>query len=241
VRGRAESEAAAHACADLAAAVLASALGLRARAQVRPLPAVEGGGFAYDVAASRERPRGSHAPHAVRFIVIDDAAALIQSNPFVRLAVGGTLAVPSAARSADALWAELPAYVKAIAFDRRARVLGWQPPPRRDDGVEATWMMASAVAGLAVAMAQDSPRSLDASLVAREVEDALHTAFANAAHAGLPSPPEARRAEMAKEGASTARAVFEAHVEVPRATVERDEEAVRFGRKDARAQAPPRS
>jgi len=36
-------------------------------------------------------------------------------------------------------------------------------------------------------------------------------------------------------GAETARRAFESHVVVPRATVERDEESIRLGRRDPRA------
>jgi hypothetical protein len=42
------------------------------------------------------------------------------------------------------------------------------------------------------------------------------------------------------KGAEAARTAFETHVVVPRATVERDEEAIRLGRRDARASQPPR-
>jgi hypothetical protein len=238
MRGRAQDEPLASACADLCLAVLASTLGLRARAVVRPLGKAEGAGYAFDIVAGQERPRGSHTPETVRCILVDDAAALIQNNPFLRLGAGGILAVPTAARSADAFWAELPAYVKAIAHDRRARVIGWQAP--RDAGGDAAagrWLTASAVAGLAVALAAGGTRSVDGSLVEREVADALRAAFADGAADALPSP--SRRETLLAEGGKAARAAFESHVEVPRATVERDEESVRFGRKDARASVPP--
>jgi hypothetical protein len=69
---------------------------------------------------------------------------------------------------------------------------------------------------------------VDASLVAREVADALRVAVGPSHEAWVP------------RGAEAARRAFEANVEVPRATVERDQESIRLGRRDARASVPPR-
>ncbi len=40
--------------------------------------------------------------------------------------------------------------------------------------------------------------------------------------------------EVAARGARTAREAFGAHVEVPRATIDREDDGVRLGRRDAR-------
>lgn len=208
------------AAADLCTAVLASALGARTRVAVRALAGEEGGGFAFDLTAGRERPRGSHAPHAMRVVALEDAGALARGNPLARLATGGLLAVPTGHRSADALWAEVPPWAKAVVFDRGARVVGWSAPSPQD----SPWAAASAFAGIALAAAAADralagSRALDAAAVAREVGDALRTAGQDA---------------MAERGAQLAREAFEAHIEVPRATIERDDDGVRLGRRDAR-------
>src|SRR5262249_1409479 len=70
MRGRVRDARTAEACAELCTSVLHSALGLRARGSVRAVPAAEGDGFAFDVVASRERPRGAHAPEAVRVVAL---------------------------------------------------------------------------------------------------------------------------------------------------------------------------
>lgn len=218
-------------CADLCVAVLGSTLGLHARATVRPLAPIEGGGYAVDLAAGRRRPRGTHAPHAVRVIALDDPATLVANNPLARLARGGTIALPSAQRSADGVWSELPAWVKAIAFDRRANVVAYERPA---PGTHPTWRHAAALAAIALveagrAAGSRAERAVDPSLVAREVAEAVRGALADAADADT----------VAVAAGETARRCFEAHVDVPRATIERDEEAIRLGRKDARAGAAP--
>jgi pyruvate/2-oxoacid:ferredoxin oxidoreductase alpha subunit len=209
------------AAADLCTAVLASALGARTRVAVRALAPEEGGGFAFDLTAGRDRPRGSHAPHAVRVVALEDAGALARGNPLARLAMGGLLAVPTGHRSADALWAEVPPWAKAVVFDRSARVVGWSAPAPQD----SPWLGASAFAGIALAAAAADrtlagSRALDAAAVAREVSDALRTAGQQA---------------IAERGAQLARQAFEAQIEVPRATIEREDDGVRLGRRDARA------
>jgi hypothetical protein len=213
------------AAADLCAAVLASALGLRTRVAVRMLREEEGGAFAFDLHAGRERPRGGHAPHAVRVLAVDDARVLERGNALLRLAGGGLVALPTGQRSADALWAEVPAWAKAIVFDRGARVVGWSPVLVAD----SPWPLAAGFAGLALAEASTErslagARAIDAATVEREVSEAL-------GHAG------ADAAALAADCARAARAAFEARIEVPRATIDREDDGVRLGRRDARAPA----
>jgi pyruvate-ferredoxin/flavodoxin oxidoreductase len=234
MRGRVRDAATAEACAELCAAVVSSALGLHVRASVRRLRAdspsgSEGDGYAFDLLASRDRPRGVHAPHAVRLIAVEDATMLSGPSPLARLGDEGILAVPTQQRSADAVWAEIPAYVKAIVFDRRAHVVGWVPPEESDPKTRS-WLVAAAFGGLALASAagRTGRAPVDGSLVAREVAEALRAALGPAGE------------EIVTRGAEVARRAFEAHVVVPRATVERDEESIRLGRRDVRASQPPR-
>jgi pyruvate/2-oxoacid:ferredoxin oxidoreductase alpha subunit len=232
MRGRVRDALTAQACSELCAAVVSSTLGLHVRASVRGVLASEGEGYAFDLLASRDRPRGAHAPHAVRLVAIEDPAMFAPASPLARLADGGILAIPTHQRSADAVWGELPAYAKAIVFDRHAHVVGWTPSDDTDPKTRP-WLTAAAFAGLALASAagRTGRAPVDGSLVAREVAEALRAALG----AGAP-----RAEAFIKRGADAAREAFEAHVEVPRATVERDEEAVRLGRRDARASQPPR-
>ena len=230
MRGRVKDLATAEACAELVSSVLVSALGLRARATARPLPAAEGDGFAFDIHASRERPRGSHAPHAVHVVALDEASALIRGNVLLRLSDGGVLVVPTEQRTADGVWNEVPPYVKAIVHDRGARLVGWSTASITTDAAfdarRAPWLTAAGFAGIALAFASSKPGGrpgIDPSLVAREVKDGLLLALGSGEEA------------IARRGGEHARQTFAASVEVPRATVERDEEAVRLGRRDARA------
>jgi pyruvate/2-oxoacid:ferredoxin oxidoreductase alpha subunit len=239
MRGIASRREVAAAAAELCVTVLASALGLLTRVAVRALSTEEGGGVAFDLVASRDRPRGEHAPHAVHVVALDDASPLACGNPLSRLAPGGLLAVPSQQLAADGLWAELPPWAKAIVFDRGARVLGWFPAPS-DENV---WVSAAAFVGIALAAATTdlatggdrsdgtSPAlpgrgraSIEGAVVAREVGDALRVAREGAADA----------AAIAERGGRIARQAFEGHVEVPRATIEREDDGVRLGRRDAR-------
>ena len=154
---------------------------------------------------------------------------LSAGNPIARLAEDGVLAVPTPERSADAVWSEIPAYAKAIVFDRKARVVGWAPLEAEvaADPKAHAWMVAASFAGLALASgAGRAP--VDGSLVAREVAEALRTSSGGALES------------LIARGADAARRAFEAHVEVPRAMVERDEESVRLGRRDVRASERPR-
>ncbi len=233
MRGRVRDAATAEACAEVCAAVVSSALGLHVRASVRRVSANEGEGFAFDLLASRERPRGAHAPHAVRLVAIEDASMFATASPLARLADGGILAVPTQQRSADAVWGELPAYAKAIVFDRRAHVVGWTPvsDPPADPRARA-WLTAASFAGIALASAagRTGRAPVDGSLVAREVAEALRAAVGGAADGEA----------LVARGGDAARKAFETPIEVPRATVERDEESVRLGRRDVRASQPPR-
>ena len=233
MRGIAGRREVAAAAAELCAAVLASALGLRTRVAVRDLSDDEGGGVAFDLVASRERPRGTHAPHAVNLVALGDPAFLTRGNALARLAAAGVVAVPSERRAAEALWAEVPPWVKALAFDRAARVVGWSPAAASAERDEAgTWVAAAAFVGIALAAAasdkalgaaagRDGP-VLDGGVVHREVAEALRFGVAL-------SPGQAEL--LADRGASVARAVFEAIVEVPRATIEREDDGVRLGRR----------
>ena len=154
MRGVVKDLATAVACSELCAAVLGSALALRVRATVRAPRASEAARF--DVVASRERPRGVHTPHTVRLVVLDDVAVLLGGNPLARLAQGGIVALPTHHRTPDALWASLPPYVKAIVFDRQARVVGWPMGDASPDDVAAQgadgarWLTAAAFAGIAL-------------------------------------------------------------------------------------------
>jgi pyruvate-ferredoxin/flavodoxin oxidoreductase len=240
MRGIAARREVAAAAAEICSAVLASALGLRSRVAVRALAEDEGGGVAFDLVAARERPRGAHAPHSVRVIALDSAAPLDRGNPLARLAAGGLLALASAQRSADGLWSEVPPWVKALAFDRGARVVGWSPGASgRGEGGEGdesqATVVAAAFAGVALSVAGRDPRfvgegerPLGPEAVAREVAGALASAFSAAG--GLEPPPP-----LVERAAQAARAAFEGRVEVPAATVAREDDNVRLGRRDPRA------
>ncbi|MGO9838361.1 MAG: hypothetical protein ACLP1X_29625 [Polyangiaceae bacterium] len=228
MRGIAATREVACAAAELCAAVLASALGARTRVAVRELSEEEGGGVAFDLVAGRGRPRGTHAPHTVCVVAVDDAATLARGNPLARLAPGGLVAIPTSQRAADGVWAEVPPWAKALVFDRGARVIGWSPALPGDD----VWAAAAAFVGIAIAAAAEDPslregRSVDGGVVEREVADALRTAFA----------PGRQNTDVGgvERGARIARASFEAHIEVPRATTQREDDGVRLGRRDSRA------
>ncbi len=230
MRGIAATKETAGAAAELCAAVLASALGARTRVVVRDLSDAEGGGVAFDLVAGRDRPRGTHAPHAVSVVAVEDASTLARGNPLSRLASGGLVAIPTSQRAADALWGEVPPWAKALIFDRRARVIGWLPASARGD----VWAVACAFVGIALAAAAEDPslregRTVDGSIVEREVADALRVAFDTTKGQGETADPQA-----VDRHARTARAVFEAHIEVPRATIQREDDGVRLGRRDSR-------
>ncbi len=244
MRGIAARREVAVAAAELCAAVLASALGVRTRGVVRGLGADEGEGVAFDLIASRHRPRGGHAPHAVDVVAVDDTAILSRGNVLARLAPGGWLAVPTEQRAADALWAEVPPWVKATVFERGARVIGWFPAVDEDP-----WVTAAAFAGIALAALAAEPSaplpgrepqhgplwssaSADGTVVAREVAAALLTALEGVV-------ATEKTASIAARGGSAARAAFEKYVEVPRAAIEREDDGVRIGRRDVRVSRPP--
>ena len=210
---------------ELSAVVLASALGVRTRVAVRALGDDEGGGFAFDLLAARDRPRGVHAPHALRVVAIADAGTLGRGNALARVAPGGLVAVPTRQRAADAVWAEVPPWAKAVVFDRGAHLLGWSPGADED----GAWSQGAAFVGIALAVATGDRaltggRSIDGPVVEREVAEALRRMGPDAsAHAD--------------RGGRLAREAFEAHVEVPRATIDCEDDGVRLGRRDARAGA----
>jgi hypothetical protein len=90
--------------------------------------------------------------------------------------------------------------------------------------VSAAAFVGVALAAATTDLATGRERSIEAPVVAREVGDALRVALEGAADA----------ATIAERGGSVARQAFEAHVEVPRATIEREDDGVRLGRRDAR-------
>jgi pyruvate ferredoxin oxidoreductase alpha subunit len=249
MRGVAARREVAVAAAELCAAVLASALGVRTRGVVRGLAGEEGEGIAFDLIASRHRPRGGHAPHAVDVVAVDDPAILGKGNVLTRLAPGGWLAIPTEQRAAESFWAEVPPWVKATAFDRAARVIGWFPTVEEDP-----WVTAAAFAGIALAALADDPppppsghepsgqdnrrgalwnsTAADGTVVAREVAAALLTVLEGVV-------ATEKTAAIAARGGSAARAAFERHVEVPRAAIDREDDGVRIGRRDARVSRPP--
>jgi len=244
MRGVAARREVAVAAAELCAAVLASALGVRTRGVVRGLAGEEGEGIAFDLIASRHRPRGAHAPHAVDVVAVDDVAILVKGNVLARLAPGGWLAIPTEQRAAESFWAEVPPWVKATAFDRAARVIGWFPAVEEDP-----WVTAAAFAGIALAALADDPpappsgretgrgalwnsAAADGTVVAREVAAALLTVLEGVV-------ATEKTAAIAARGGSAARAAFERHVEVPRAAIDREDDGVRIGRRDARVSRPP--
>jgi pyruvate-ferredoxin/flavodoxin oxidoreductase len=225
MRGIATRREVAAAAAELSAAVLASALGLRTRVAVRQLPDDEGGGVAFDLVAGRRRPRGTHAPLAVGAVAIAEPILLGRGNPLARLAPAGVLAMPSERRAADALWAEIPPWAKALVFDRGARVVGWSPPVAAESA--DAWLVASSFVGIALALAALDralglgERMLDGAVVEREVGEALRLGAAFHSREG---------ASLADRGGRAARTVFEGLVEIPRATIDREDDGVHLGR-----------
>jgi pyruvate/2-oxoacid:ferredoxin oxidoreductase alpha subunit len=227
LRVRAASPERGEAIADLCTRIVMGTLGLRTRATVRPVKDAGAEEVMVDLFAARERPRGIHPPHAVRLIIMDSVASLLQGHPLARLGMRGALAIPSAATSPEGVWSELPAYAKALAFDRHARVFGFRPATDEDataDKAIEPWFHAARVAGVAVGTAGAPGRPvLDPSRLARDVEAVLVKALG-------PSQVEA-----ARRGGAIARAAMESIVEVPRAILERDEDSIRLGRRDTRA------
>jgi hypothetical protein len=228
MRGRVLDFDTASACAELCATVIASALGLKCRVSVRPSAGAEGDGAAFDLSAARERPRGAPLPSSVGLVVFDDPTALLAGNPLARVVHGTLIAVPTAETTADGLWGQMPAYVKAIAFDRGARIVGF---PAIGADPDRRWLIAAAFAGIAllsigsasVYLARSSCAAVDGPLVEHEVIAALRALRADDA--------------CALKAARVARLAFEARLEVPRETIERDLASVRLGRRDARAGA----
>ncbi len=230
MRGRVTDFETAGACAELCATVIASALALKCRVSVRPSAGAEGEGAAFDLEAARDRPRGASVPVSVGLVAFDDQGALVAGNPLARVVHGSVIAIPTSQVTADGLWAEMPAYVKAVAFDRGARIVGFPAVPP-DDDPDRRWMIAAAFAGVAllsiagtsVHLGSGSRATVNGPLVEREVIVALQALGSSGA-----------RAERAGQ---VARRAFEAGLEVPRETIERDLAAVRLGRRDARAGA----
>jgi hypothetical protein len=223
----------ANACAELCATVVASALALKCRASIATPSGAAAGGATFDLVAARDRPRGVPVPHGVGVIAIDDPGALIEGHPLERVSSGGLIAVPTTHADAAGLWGDLPVYVKAIAFDRGVRVIGFpalSPVDRGGGEVEEhRWMVAAAFVGVALfafASSSGARPAIDGSLVERDVADALRA---------LRAPPS-----VVEKAGKLARRVFESPLEVSRAMIEHDMPAVRLGRHDARASVPPR-
>jgi pyruvate-ferredoxin/flavodoxin oxidoreductase len=221
MRGYTSREDAAFAAARLTAAVFSSLLGVRIRVAVRTFPSDEGGGAGFDLLAGQDRPRGAHAPHATRVIAIADPHVLARGNPLARLAPGGLLALPTAQRSADGVWSEVPSWAKAIVFDRGVRVVGWSPGAPGEDPL----LVAAAFAGVALAAAlRDASLAgegaVDAEAVEREVAEAIRAT----------GPLDTT---LPQRGGRAAREVFETHAEGLRSRLGRGHEAEENGKGEA--------
>jgi pyruvate-ferredoxin/flavodoxin oxidoreductase len=227
----------ANACAELTVIVLETALALKSRVRVREngafhLPGVLPGTF--ELVAGRERPRCVTDSGQLQLVLLDDLRALLAGHPLAKMARGSFVAVPTAEASGEGLWNELPAYVKAIAFDRAMRVVGFAPPAAQSGAdLARRWTTASTFAGVVLfafgragsVAGADAARgaALDGSLVERDVAEAVRAL-------GMDDAPAA-------DCGKVARRAFEAHVEVARGTVERDLASIGLGRSDARAGA----
>jgi hypothetical protein len=231
MRGRVADPVTAGVCAELCATVIASALALKCRVSIGAPGGAGSDGATLDLVLAREKPRGVAVPHVQDLILIDEPGALLEGDPLARLARGGLLAVPTKQTEAGALWDQLPVYVKAIAFDRNVRVIGFPALPSRpgDGEAEHRFLLAAAFAGVALFTlgSKGTRPEVSGGLVERYVEEALRA---------LNAPPG-----VLDEAGRLARRVFEAPLEVPRATIEQDLPAVRLGRHDARAGLPPGS
>ena len=175
------------------AAVLASALGLRATGIVTPNP---GGGTTVDVFASREHARGGMARRGPRLVLATDRG-IASSAAVAPLSPGAVLGVLSS--SGDST---LPEAARAIVRERRVRAL-----PLGYDGAApgASAAIAATCAGAALAVGARAQRAaLDGAEVSRIVAEQLSTA-------GVADPgPGAERARRAFE------ATFEALVSADR-------------------------
>jgi len=211
--------------AELLTGSIDAILALRVRATTRKEPGA-GGGTAFDIVASSRRPHGVYVPQEVSLVVIDDPAWLIRGNPLARLGKQGVLAVASKRRSEAELWGDMPPYVKAIVFDRNARLIGWDPGESSDVETQR-WLTAAGITGVSLASIGSRTGAgshVDASLVERTV-------------AGTVGVLRGSHDEVSKQAGRVARAAFESQVAVARGLVEADVESVRLGRKDARAAA----
>jgi pyruvate/2-oxoacid:ferredoxin oxidoreductase alpha subunit len=236
MRGHARDLETANACAELAVTVLEAALALKCRTRVRPARGDADGasGATLELVAGRERPRGVASVGPLQLVLLDDVGVLLAGHPLERLERGGVVALPTDAASEEGFLGELPAYVKAMAFDRGVRVVGFRPSASTgardpEDGrrlrTAATFagvlLYAFGAATSASGGGRGARAAIDGSLVEREVEVALRALGSD----------ESR----AHEGAALARAAFEAHLEVGRGAVEKDPAAIHLGRSDARA------
>ncbi len=178
----------------MTAALLASALGLRATGIVMPNP---GGGTTVDVFASREHARGGMARRGPKLVLATDRG-IASSAAVAPLSPGAVLGVLSS--SGDPT---LPEAARAIVRERRVRAL-----PLGYDGAApgASAAVAATCAGAALAVGARAQRSaLDGAEVVRLVTEHLN----------------ARGVADAGPGAERARRAFEATHEAL-ATAERD-------------------
>ena len=146
------------------AAVLASALGLRATGIVTPNP---GGGVTVDVFASREHARGGMARRGPKLVLATDRG-IASSSSVAPLSPGAVLGVLSSGGDST-----LPEAARAIVRERRVRAL-----PLGYDGAApgAAAAIAATCAGAALAVGARAQRSaLDGAEVARIVGEQLTT------------------------------------------------------------------
>ena len=180
------------------AAVLASALGLRAHGIVTPHPG--GGGATVDVFASREHARGAMARRGPRLVLATDRG-IASSAAVAPLAPGAVLGVLSAGGDPT-----LPDAARTIVRERRVRALALAYGGAAED---VNLAIAATCAGAALAVGSRAQKTmLDGVQVARAVAE--HLASRGITDGG-PAAERARRA-------------FEATLEAL-ATAERDGEA----------------
>lgn len=174
----------------LTAALLASALGLRATGIVTPNP---GGGITVDLFASREHARGGMARRGPKLVLATDRG-VASSAAVAPLAPGAVLGVLSSGGE------PLPEAARAIVRERRVRAL---PLGYDAAGPDAAGSIAATCAGAALAVGARAQRStLDGAEVARVVAEHLTTR-------GVAAGPTADRARRAFEATQEALASAE--------------------------------
>ncbi|MDB5219647.1 MAG: hypothetical protein JWO86_7574, partial [Myxococcaceae bacterium] len=174
------------------AAVLASALGLRAHGIVMPHP--DGGGATVDVFASREHARGGMARRGPK-LVLATTRGIASSAAVAPLTPGAVLGVLSAGGDPT-----LPDAARTIVRERRVRALALAYGGAAED---ANLAIAATCAGAALAVGSRAQKILlDGVQVARAVAE--HLAARGITDAG-PAAERARRAfEATLESLATA-------------------------------------